>query len=103
MERDHLADRSLEIGKKVMARYNEWKDKYEVVGIEFVEDKASKKPAKALTGAIINECAQNGLLVEGAGIYGNVIRFLAPLVMTDDQLEAGLNIFERAIKKCAKC
>ena len=113
MERDHLADRSLAIGKKVMARYNEWKDKYAcvgdvrglggMVGIEFVEDKASKKPAKALTGAIINECAQNGLLVEGAGIYGNVIRFLAPLVMTDDQLEAGLNIFERAIKKCANC
>ena len=73
-----------------------------MIGIEFVEDKVSKKPAKALTGAIIEECAANGLLVEGAGIYGNVIRFLAPLVITDEQLEAGLNIFERAIKTCAR-
>ena len=111
MERDHLADRSLAIGEKVMARYKEWLAKYDcvgdvrglggMIGIEFVEDKASKKPAKALTGAIIAECAANGLLVEGAGIYGNVIRFLAPLVITDEQIEAGLNIFERAIKTCA--
>ena len=111
MERDHLADRSLAIGEKVMARYKEWLAKYDcvgdvrglggMIGIEFVEDKASKKPAKALTGAIIEECAANGLLVEGAGIYGNVIRFLAPLVITDEQIEAGLNIFERAIKTCA--
>lgn len=112
MERDHLADRSLAIGEKVMARYKEWLAKYDcvgdvrglggMIGIEFVEDKASKKPAKTLTGAIIEECAANGLLVEGAGIYGNVIRFLAPLVITDEQLEAGLNIFERAIKTCAR-
>ena len=112
MERDHLVDRSLAIGEKVMARYKEWLAKYDcvgdvrglggMIGIEFVEDKASKKPAKALTGAIIEECAANGLLVEGAGIYGNVIRFLAPLVITDEQLEAGLNIFERAIKTCAR-
>lgn len=112
MERDHLADRSLAIGEKVMARYKEWLAKYDcvgdvrglggMIGIEFVEDKASKKPAKALTGAIIEECAANGLLVEGAGIYGNVIRFLAPLVITDEQLEAGLNIFERAIKTRAR-
>ena len=111
MERDHLADRSLAIGEKVMARYKEWLAKYDcvgdvrglggMIGIEFVEDKASKKPAKALTAAIIAECAANGLLVEGAGIYGNVIRFLAPLVITDEQIEAGLNIFERAIKTCA--
>ena len=46
--------------------------------------------------------AQNGLIIESAGIYGNVIRFLAPLVMTDDQLEAGLNIFEKAIESCIK-
>ena len=36
-------------------------------------------------------------MVEGAGTYGNVIRFLAPLVMTDEQLEVGLDIFEKAI------
>ena len=48
------------------------------------------------------ECVQNGLLVESAGIYGNVIRFLAPLVITDEQLEAGLDILEKAVAKFSK-
>ncbi len=111
MERDDLAGRSCEIGEKVIARYTEFKEKYEcvgdvrglggMVGIEFVRDKASKEPAPELTSAIINECAQHGLLVEGAGTYNNVIRFLAPLVMTDEQLACGLDIMEAAIRKCS--
>lgn len=110
MERDNLAERSLEIGKKVVDRYSLLMKKYEcigdvrglggMVGIEFVKDKITKEPDAKLTGEIIKECSQNGLLVEGAGTYGNVIRFLAPLVMTDEQLEAGLDIFEKAIAAC---
>ena len=109
MERDHLAERSCEIGQKVTARYRQMMEKYDcigdvrglggMIGIEFVKDRETKAPAPALTSAIIQECAQNGLLVEGAGTYNNVIRFLAPLVMTDEQLEAGLAIFENAVKK----
>ncbi len=38
----------------------------------------------ALVKALVQECAANGLIVESAGIYGNVIRFLAPLVITDE-------------------
>lgn len=113
MERDDLAGRSSEIGERVMARYNAMKEKYEcvgdvrglggMIGIEFVKDKVSKEPDAALTSAVINECAQNGLLVEGAGTYNNVIRFLAPLVITDKQLERGLDIFEAAVcKVCDK-
>lgn len=108
MERDNLANRSLEIGKKVTERYNKWMKEFEcvgdvrglggMVGIEFVLDKKSKKPATKLTQDIIAECANNGLLIEGAGTYGNVVRFLAPLVITDKQLEAGLDIFENVIR-----
>ena len=111
MERDHLADRSLEIGRTVMARYTAMLEKYEcvgdvrglggMVGIEFVTDKASKTPDAALTAAIIQECARNGLMVESAGTYSNVIRFLAPLGMTDEQLACGLDILERAIQTCS--
>ncbi|HEX3026270.1 MAG TPA: aspartate aminotransferase family protein [Clostridia bacterium] len=110
MERDHLCDRSIEISKKVSTVFHTWKDSYEVVGdvrgigcmmgIEFVTDKSSKKPNSKLTAAIIREAALNGLLVEGAGIYGNVIRFLCPLVVTDAQIDSGLSILEAAIKKC---
>ena len=41
-------------------------------------------------------------MVEGAGTYNNVIRFLAPLVITDEQLAAGLDIFEAAVEAAAK-
>lgn len=111
MERDHLAERSLEIGKTVAARYRAMKEKYGcvgdvrglggMIGIEFVKDKTSREPDAALTSAVIQECAKNGLLVEGAGTYGNVIRFLAPLVMTDEQLACGLDIFENAVAVCS--
>ena len=109
IERDHLLDRSMEIGKMCMERFNKWKDTYDVVGdvrglgamigIEFVKDKKSKAPATEFVSLLIKECADHGLLIENAGTYGNVIRFLAPLVITDEQLYAGFDIMENAIKK----
>ena len=110
MERDQLDKRAVEIGAKVMARFNEWQEKYDVIGdvrgmgamigLELVKDKGTKEPAPELVSAIVQECAQKGLLIESAGTYGNVIRFLAPLVMTDEQLEKGLEIYEEAVVKC---
>lgn len=112
MERDHLADRSLEIGKIVTEKYEEISKKYGIVGdirglggmigIEFVKDTSTKEPYPELVTKLVTECAKNGLLVESAGTYGNVIRFLAPLVITDAQLQAGLEIFDTCIGKCLK-
>ena len=109
MERDDLAGCSCEIGEKVSKRFNEWKEKYPVIGdvrglggmigLEFVKDQESKEPYPEFSAAVIKGCAQKGLMIEGAGTYGNVIRFLAPLVMTDEQLEAGLDIYESVIKE----
>ena len=109
MERDDIAGRSCEIGEKVSKRFNEWKEKYPVIGdvrglggmigLEFVKDQKTKEPYPEFSAAVIKGCAQKGLMIEGAGTYGNVIRFLAPLVMTDEQLEAGLDIYESVIKE----
>jgi len=110
IERDKLCERAEEIGKKCMDRFGSWKEKYEqvgdvrglgaMVGIEFVESKAGRVPDADLTKRIIQTCANHGLLVENAGTFGNVIRFLAPLVITDAQLEAGFAIMEDAIGTC---
>ncbi len=110
MERDDLAGRSLQIGEIVNARYRKMMETYDcigdirglgaMVGIEFVTDRKTKEPDAALTSAVIQECVRHGLLVENAGTYGNVIRFLSPLVITDEQLQAGLDIFENALKTC---
>lgn len=109
MEKENLCERSMEIGRKCKERFNSWKEKYEVVGdvrglggmvgIEFVKSKTGKEPNKEFVSALIAECAANGLLIENAGTYGNVARFLAPLVITDRQLEAGFDIMEKAIEK----
>ncbi|WP_294405961.1 aspartate aminotransferase family protein [uncultured Clostridium sp.] len=109
MERDNLAGKSLEIGEKVQARYKEWMEKYDVVGdvrglggmvgIEFITDKKSKTPNGQIVSKIIQNAVHKGLMLENCGTYGQTIRFLAPLVMTDEQLEAGLKIFEEAIKE----
>ncbi|AFA48511.1 4-aminobutyrate--2-oxoglutarate transaminase [Acetobacterium woodii] len=110
MQRDHMDERAAEIGKKVIDRFNQWQTKYDVIGdirglgamigIEFVKDTSTKEPYPELVAAVVNEAAQNGLIIESAGVYGNVIRFLAPLVITETQLDAGLDIFEKAIAKC---
>ena len=73
-----------------------------MIGIEFVKDKATKEPDAALVNAIVQEAMNNGLMLEAAGTYSNVIRFLCPLCVTDAQLNAGLEILENAIKACAK-
>ncbi|MBP2650552.1 MAG: 4-aminobutyrate aminotransferase [Firmicutes bacterium] len=110
MERDHLAERSQEIGKKVTATYESWKKKYPVIGdvrglgamigLELVKDQTTKAPNDELVDKVVQYCAQHGLIIENAGVYKNVLRFLAPLVITDAQVDAGLTILENAIKSC---
>jgi len=110
MERDHLAERALQIGKIVTERYLSWKEKFGVVGdvrglgamvgIEFVKDTKTREPYPELVSKLVAETVRHGLMIESAGVFGNVIRFLAPLVITDAQLQAGLDIFEEAITAC---
>lgn len=109
IERDKLCDRALYISEKCKARFGGWKEKYPVVGdvrgigvmlgIEFVRDPVTKEPNKELVGELVQECVKNGLIIESAGTYDNVVRFLSPLVVTDEQLEAGFEILENAIRK----
>lgn len=109
LENEKLAVRAEEIGRRVTARYESMRKECQVIGdvrgmgamigIEFVKDRETKEPDPEFVRELVQECAQNGLLVESAGIYGNVIRFLAPLVITDEQLDAGLDIFESAVRK----
>ena len=110
MERDDLAARSREIGEKVIARARQWQKKYPIVGnvrglgamvgIEFVEDQETKAPNKTIVPAMVQDCVQRGLMIEPAGRWNQVIRFLAPLVITEEQLEWGLDAMEASILAC---
>jgi 4-aminobutyrate aminotransferase / (S)-3-amino-2-methylpropionate transaminase / 5-aminovalerate transaminase len=110
IEKENLNQRAVIIGEKVMQRFDEMKQKYDCIGdvrglgamcaIELVKNRDSKEPDKELTKQIIHEANKNGVLLIGAGVYSNVIRILMPLVITDEQLEEGLNILETCINSC---
>ena len=107
MKAEDYCGKSMHIGKVVTEAFEKMKEKYSVIGdvrglggmigVEFVKDKESKEPNPEFVKKLIQSALQKGLLLENAGSAGNVIRFLAPLCMTDEQMEAGLKIFEDAI------
>lgn len=106
IEKDNLLERSRQIGERMVGRLKEMQEKYPaigdiralgaMVGIELVKDPKTKEPDKELTGKLVKACYENGLIALSAGVFGNVLRFLTPLVITDDQLEEGLDILEKA-------
>ena len=65
--------------------------------VELVKDRATKEPAPDETLAIIKAACRKGVIAMRAGLFTNGIRFLPPLVITDDQLHEGLGVIEQAL------
>ena len=109
MERDNFAKKAQIIGEIIQNRFKKMQEKYSLIGdvrgrgammaFELVKDRKNKVPAKEETKAIIKEAYNNGLVLLSAGLYSNVIRILVPLVVTEEQLNAGLDIIENAVEK----
>ncbi len=70
-----------------------------MVGAEFVKDRTSKTPWTELAKEIRTACYKRGLIVEIGGHFSNVIRFMPPLVVTEELAEAGLEIFEKSVRE----
>ncbi len=69
-----------------------------MVGLELVTDKKTKEPAKRETAAVVKRCHENGVIILKAGTYDNVVRLLAPLVISDDDLHEGLDVLIEALR-----
>jgi 4-aminobutyrate aminotransferase/(S)-3-amino-2-methylpropionate transaminase len=69
--------------------------------IELVQP-GSKTPNPAAAQAVAKACHAAGLVVLTCGTYGNVLRFLPPLVMPDHLLDEGLQIIEKAFAGLAR-
>jgi 4-aminobutyrate aminotransferase / (S)-3-amino-2-methylpropionate transaminase / 5-aminovalerate transaminase len=69
-----------------------------MVGIELVVDEQTKEPNKLAAAAIVKYCHQNGVLILRAGTYDNVVRLLAPLVISEDDLHEGLDVLIEGIE-----
>jgi 4-aminobutyrate aminotransferase len=68
-----------------------------MLAIELVEDRESKTPAPALASATTAAARERGLILLSCGLYGNVVRILVPLVVSDEDLDRGLELLEEAL------
>lgn len=69
-----------------------------MIGIDLIKDKDPGKPNTELCSKVVKGCAEEGLILLSAGTLKNVIRILSPLVITDEQLNRGLDILENQIR-----
>ena len=102
-----LADRSKVLGLHAMKRLTELKDRYEIIGdvrgkglmigVEIVKSKKSKEPL--YVPQIQGLAWKKGLMMITAGMFGNVFRIAPPLIISEEQLDIGIDIFEQAIKE----
>ena len=97
------------MGVHLRKRLDEFKDKYEIIGdvrglgpmlaMEFVTDKASRKPNPDASSKVMKTCLGSGLMVLKAGLYNNCVRLHPPLTIEEDILDKGMDILEVAVKK----
>ena len=102
-----LVERAAEIGETIRSRMLSWQERYTAIGdvrglgmmlaIELVGDRETKEPAPELATAVVEAAAERGLLLLKSGIYSNCIRVLAPLVLTEGELDEALAAWEEAL------
>ena len=106
-ERGDLLSRANSIGGRFQKRAQEWGKRFDLIGdvrglgamraIELVKSRETLEPAPDETKKISQYCYEHGLITITAGTYGNVIRILVPLVVTDEQMDEGLDVLEGAL------
>jgi len=107
-DEENLVERAVAIGDTIRARMEAWQGRWDAIGdvrglgamlaIELVLDRQTKEPDADRATAVIEEAAQNGLLLIKSGVYGNCIRVLTPLVVTDAELDEALGVWEQALE-----
>ncbi|MBY6051562.1 4-aminobutyrate--2-oxoglutarate transaminase [Cytobacillus firmus] len=110
IEEEGLLERANEIGSLFTEKFSDFPLKYKQVGdvrslgamcaIEFVKDQETKEPNKEIVQEILSKAHNRGLIIMSAGLYGNIIRLLSPLVTTNEQLDEGFSILEEVIGEC---
>ncbi len=107
MREKKLGKNTIKIGNYMMKKLEEMKEKYEIIGdvrglgmmigVEIVEDKKSKKYGVRERSDILCKAGEKGLLLLPAGI--STIRICPPLILTKEQADLGLDIFEDSVKE----
>lgn len=111
-EKEDYAARSREIGHIITQRFLQLQQRFTLIGdvrglggmaaIELVKDRTTKEPDAHAASDVLAAAYHRGLVLIKAGMYDNVLRILVPLVVTDEQLKEGLDIFEDALSFVAQ-
>jgi 4-aminobutyrate aminotransferase/(S)-3-amino-2-methylpropionate transaminase len=106
-ERDDLLARANAMGAQFERRARSWQSRFDLIGeirglgamraLELVKLRETREPAPDETKRIAQYCYEHGLITITAGSYGNVIRLLVPLVITENQMDEGLDVLEEAL------
>jgi 4-aminobutyrate aminotransferase / (S)-3-amino-2-methylpropionate transaminase / 5-aminovalerate transaminase len=106
IEEEGLVERSAAIGETIRARMEAWQARWTAVGdvrglgsmlaIELVDD--DREPATGLASRVVAEALGRGLMLIKAGVQGNCIRVLVPLVISDAELDEALQVWESALE-----
>jgi 4-aminobutyrate aminotransferase/(S)-3-amino-2-methylpropionate transaminase len=112
IEKESLCARANVLGERFRKRAAKWQQHWELVGdvrglgamqaLELVRSKKTREPADAETTQVSQYCHEHGLVTITAGSYGNVIRLLMPLVITDAQMEEAMDVLEAALAHVAE-
>jgi 4-aminobutyrate aminotransferase len=102
-----FADNAQRMGRRIMERLAVLAKQFEfigdvrgrglMIGVEFVNDRVTKSPAKALATKIVHRAYQNGLLLLECGTSG--IRLIPPLMIDAAHVDEGLTLLERALQE----
>ncbi|PYX05168.1 MAG: 4-aminobutyrate--2-oxoglutarate transaminase, partial [Acidobacteria bacterium] len=112
IESEKLCARANHLGEIFRKRAADWQKRWELVGevrglgamqaLELVRSRATREPADEETKEVSQYCYEHGLILITAGTYGNVIRLLMPLVVTDAQMREALDVLESALAAVAE-
>lgn len=107
-EQDGLLERASGLGERLRVALSSLQEENDFIGtvrgrgfmqaIEFVTDGASKRPDPDRAQRVVERASAGGLLVIKCGIHRNIVRFLAPIVLSDADLEEALRILREAIE-----
>lgn len=111
IEREALCARANVLGERFRMRATQWQSKWDLVGevrglgamqaLELVRSRSNRQPADEETKLVAQYCYEHGLVLITAGSYGNVIRLLMPLVVTDAQMDEAMDVLEAALASVA--
>jgi 4-aminobutyrate aminotransferase / (S)-3-amino-2-methylpropionate transaminase / 5-aminovalerate transaminase len=111
MREEQLLKRSQEIGRFMSSRLKGLQVRFPCIGevrnlgamvaLELVKNMRAEEPDAELTKAVVQAAGRRGLIILSCGVYSNVIRFLAPLTISDALLKEGCSVFEQALEEVA--